>query len=283
MIIAGSASIELAKRIADGMGEKLIIPERKTFPDLEAYLRIKEKVKDEVIIVQSTHLPYKNLIELFLLVDLVKRLGAKRVACVVPYVAHARQDKEFNPGEAVSSETIFKILKSLGVDFLVTVDLHLYREEGAFEAFGLKSHNLTASDLLLEYMTKKHGKLIVITPDQGSAAQARKVGGQAMVKSRKDSETVTIEGVPPLKGKKVLLLDDMITTAGTMCKALGLIREAGAVDVFAAATHGVFCEGSLGKVLKQTDSVICADTIPTPLSKVTVAPKVIEVLKKWKS
>lgn len=282
MIVAGSASLGLAKRVADGLGEKLVTPEQKTFPDGEAYLRIEERVEGDVIIVQSTHLPYRNLVELFLLIDLVKRLGAKRIACLVPYLVHARQDKEFDKGEALSAETIFKILKSLGVDYLVTVDLHLHREEGPFTAGGIAAYNVTASDLIVEHMTKKHGPLIVITPDQGSAAQARKVGGQALVKSRKDSETVDIVGVPPLEGKKVLLLDDMITTAGTMCKALELVRKAGAIDVMAGATHGVFCEGSLGRVLKLTDSVVCADTITTPLSKVSVAPKVVEVLKKWK-
>jgi len=283
MIIGGSGSAELAKKVAQELGEKLAKTEYKKFPDGEVYIRLREPVKGEVIIVQGTHHPqYENLAELLFWADLARSEGAEKVTAVVPYLAHARQDKRFEEGELVSSDTIIKLLKAVGVGAVLTVDLHFYRKEGKFDLRGINGYNVAAAGLLADYARKMRPGVLVVTPDAGSVEQAKAVGGKSLEKKRKSSFEVEIAGLPDVEGKDVMILDDMITTGGTMRKAVDNARKAGAKTVIAAATHAAFCAGGYEKVKEGADYLITTDSIPFETGVVSVAPKIAGALKKWK-
>lgn len=285
MIVAGSASRALAERIASALGEKVAAVERKKFPDGEIYVRLLEKkIEEPAIVVQSLHYPQNdNLVELLFILDLLRQKGVKKVACVIPYYAYARQDKAFLEGELKSAETLAKLLKFFGVRFVVTCDLHFNRKEGKFSLFGIPAHNITASALLAAQAKKMlGGDLVVVTPDFGSAEQARAVGGTALKKKRITSYEVEVEGDADVSGKNVLVLDDIITTGGTVTKAIRLLRERGAKKIAVACTHAACVGDALERIRKTADLVIATDTIPSGVSQVSVAEKIAGVLEKWK-
>lgn len=282
MIVGGTGSKGLAGEIAKALGDRLAKVEYKKFPDGEIYVRALEKFKGDVVVVQGTHAPqYENLIELLLLVNMAKENGAGRVTAVVPYFAHARQDKVFEAGEIVAAELVGKLLAAAGADRVVTVDLHFHRKEGEFNLFGVKGYNVTAADVLADYVRTKFPEVMIITPDIGSAEQAKKVGGVSLQKKRKDSYTVEMKGLPEVEGKDVLILDDMVTSGGTMRKAIDLVRKAGARKVIAAATHAAFSGDGYEKV-GVADLVVTTDCIPHESSKVSIGPKIAKVLQEWK-
>lgn len=282
MIVGGTGSKELAKAIAKELGQELAKVEFKRFPDGEIYVRALEGMDKEVVVVQGMHAPqYDNLMELLLLVKMAKENGAEKVTAVVPYFAHARQDKVFEDGEIIAAEVVAGMLKGAGVDRILTVDLHFFRKEGKFDLFGIKGYNVTAADVLTGYVREKFPEAVVITPDGGSAEQAKAVGGVSLQKVRKDSYSVEMGGLPDVEGKDVLILDDMITSGGTMRKAIDLVRKAGARKIVAAATHAAFTGGGYEKV-KVADFVVTTDCIPHKTNMVSVGPKIAGVLKSWK-
>lgn len=286
MIVAGSASGELAGRIGAALGEKLAAVEYKKFPDGEIYVRLLEKrIEGPAIVVQSLNYPQNdNLVELLFLLDLLRQRGVKKVACVIPYYAYARQDKAFLEGELRSAETVAKLLGFFGVDFVVTCDLHFNRKEGPFSLFGVPAHNITASKLLVEHAKKALGNdLVVVTPDFGSAEQAKAVGGTSLKKKRITSYEVEVEGEADVSGKNVLVLDDIITTGGTVLKAISLLKQRGARNVAVACTHAACVGDALERIRKTADLVIAADTIPSGVSQVSVAEKIAGVLEGWKA
>jgi len=285
MIVAGSASRALAERIASVLGEKVAAFERKKFPDGEIYVRLLEKKMEEpVIVVQSLHYPQNdNLVELLFILDLLKQKGVKKMACVIPYYAYARQDKTFLEGELKSAETLATLLKFFGVRFVVTCDLHFNRKEGEFGLFGLPAYNITASALLVAQAKKMLGEgLVVVTPDFGSEEQAKAVGGTSLRKKRINSHEVEVWGNASVSGKNVLVLDDIITTGGTIMKAIGLLREGGAKKIAVACTHAACVGGALERIRNAADLVIATDTIPSEVSQVSVAERIAGVLKEWK-
>jgi len=282
MIVGGTGSAGMAEEIAKELGDRLAKAEYKRFPDGEIYVRALEKLDGDVVVVQGTHAPqYENLMELLLLVKMAKENGAEKVTAVVPYFAHARQDRVFEAGEIVAAELVGDLMKVAGVDRILTVDLHFHRKEGKFDLFGIKGYNVTAADVLVDFVKKDYPEVVVITPDVGSSEQAKKVGGVSLSKVRKDSYSVEMEGLPDVKGKDVLILDDMITSGGTMRKAIDLVRKAGASKIIAAATHAAFCGDGYEKV-RVADLIVTTDTIPHETSKVSLGPKIAKVLKEWK-
>lgn len=286
MIVAGSASRQLAERIGAALGEKVAAFEKKNFPDGEIYVRLLEKkVEGPAIVVQSLHHPQNdNLVELLFMLDLLRQKGVKKVACVIPYYAYARQDKAFLEGELKSAETVAKLLGCFGVGFIVTCDLHFNRKEGPFELAGIPAHNITASGLLADYAKKELGTgLVVVTPDFGSAEQANAVGGTSLRKKRITSYEVEMEGDADVSGKAVLILDDIITTGGTVLKAMGLLKQKGAKKMAVACTHAACVGDAVERIRRDADLFFASDTIPSGISKVSVAEKFAGVLKKWQA
>jgi ribose-phosphate pyrophosphokinase len=291
-IIGGSSSHDLAARVARELGTESAKLEIKKFPDGEKYLRVLEDVKGEdVIVIQSINrTPDEFLFEYLLLVDTLKDLGAKRVVSFVPYFAYARQDERFKPGEALSFKTVSKLIESVGTDEIYTIDMHQHRVLTSSDVFKIPSSNLSAMPLLADYVEKAGDlqKPLVIGPD-AEAEQWAKVAAERLhtdydvfEKKRLGSENVQIR---PRKAnardRDVLIVDDIISTGGTIVEALKILFSQGAKRMDVVCTHPLLIGGALAKIYEAgAQNVIGTDTVPSPVSYVSVAPLIAEQIKK---
>ncbi len=249
--------------------------ETKTFPDGDRYVRIPSlnSCTGEVTILHRLY-PNQNeaIIEALLIISALKEKGAT-VTLIAPYLPYARQDKAFLEGELKSAQLICKLLANAGCTKLITFDCHFLKKEGTHECNGLVIENRSFGRNLIEHVKKISGKTpIVISPDEG-ASYLTGVQGKSMKKVRgdysKDSshavrEIATMERSFEVKGKDVIIIDDMIASGGTMIRAVKNVRAGGASKVFCTATHGFFLKNSLEELLKIADALVVSDTIPTP-------------------
>jgi ribose-phosphate pyrophosphokinase len=286
-VIAGSASELLAGRLAKVLGCTLIKPERRRFPDSETYLRIPEEVKGEhVIVVQSTSSPANdNLIELSLLLSAAKDLGAGRVTAVVPYFGYARQDKRFKPGEAISVRTVCKIIESAGADDMFTVDIH---EDEIIKNFAIPAYNLSAMPLIGRYLAKLNlCAPVVLGADQGSLGRARRAAAEIsatydyLEKTRlTPTEVATKIKHLNVAARDIVIVDDIISTGGTVVEAAKILKKQKARKVYAACTHPVLVGKALRRILAAgVKKVIATDTIEHKTSVISVAPLIAEAIR----
>jgi ribose-phosphate pyrophosphokinase len=291
-IIGGSSSDALAAKVARELGTESAKLDIRKFPDGEKYLRVLEDVKgEEVIVIQSINrTPDEFLVEYLLLVDALKDLGARRIVSFIPYFAYARQDERFNPGEALSFKTVSKLIEQVGTDEIYTIDMHQHRVLKSSEVFGIPSHNLSAMPLLADYVEKKGNlqKPLVIGPD-AEAEQWAKLAAERLhtdydvfEKKRLSSENVQIRPRKAnAKDRDVLIVDDIISTGGTIVEALKILFSQGAKKIDVACTHPLLMGGALEKIYATgAKNVIGTDTVPSPISLVSVAPLIVEQIKK---
>lgn len=285
-VVVGSASQRLAARVAKGLKCGLVRREIRRFPDGEFYIRLTSRVKGErVAVIQSTcHPQNDNLVELLLTLDAVRDLGAKRVTAVVPYLAYARQDKRFRPGEAVSFNTVLKLIRMAGADELVTVDVHEGEKIGGK---GFPVENLTAMPLLGKFLGKMNLKdAVAMGGDQGSEERARAVAAEMgaehdyLEKKRiTPTKVLTKPKKLDVRGRDVVIVDDIISTGGTVVEAAKILRRQGARRVYAACTHGVLACDALGRLRAAgVKKIVATDTIERRESLVSVAPLVARAL-----
>jgi ribose-phosphate pyrophosphokinase len=286
VIIPCSNAKVLGEKIASESRGELAEYETRQFPDGEIYVRIGSDLKGkEVIVVQAGYpRPNEALVELFLVLDACRELGAASVRVVMPYFPYSRQDKQFKEGEALSLKTIALILKELGVGKLITFDAHFRKGYGDYDLFGLDAVNLSAGPLLVGHVKEKYGDLFVISPDLG-ASELVKLSAEGagceyskLSKKRSGDFEVSMEGELEVGGKSVLVLDDIISTGGTMKKAMEMAKHGGAEKVFAAATHGIFSADAMGKLKGVADYLVTTDSIENETSKVSLAGEVVKVL-----
>jgi ribose-phosphate pyrophosphokinase len=286
MVVSGSASPRLAARVAKKRKCRLERPELKRFPDGELYVRFTKEIdREHVIIIQSTRHPQNdNLFELFLMLDAAKNLGAKKVTAVVPYLAYARQDKRFKTGEAVSLQTVFKLIERAGADELITVDIH---EEKSVRDFSAPFKNLTAMPLLGKYLNRLDLRNpAILGGDPGSEERARMVAEQIggdhdyLEKRRITPTRVVIEPKRiAVEGRDVVIVDDIISTGGTVLEATKILKRQGARRIYAACTHAVLAEGALEKLQRVgVRKIIATDTVERRESVVSVAPLIARAL-----
>jgi ribose-phosphate pyrophosphokinase len=283
-VIGGSASTALAERISRELGNAPFgIPFTKRFPDGELYLRVGGRLEgDDVVVVQSTRTD-QDLLELLLLEDAVREAGARRTFVVVPYFAYARQDRRFFPGEPVSARALCRHVE-LDADAVVTVDLHSSQTLGHFSKPAFEASGIPALGRLL----KERPVDLLVSPDKGGIERAKRMAQLldrpwfALEKKRIDSDKVELNlpqhSVPPLAGKHVVLLDDVITTGGTIVEAARLLKKHGAGAVTAACTHGLFLRDAFERIKAVTDEVLSTDTLLNPAEKGSVAPDVAQIL-----
>jgi ribose-phosphate pyrophosphokinase len=297
ILIAGPASQILAVKIAKELGIEVINTENNTFPDGENYLRI--NIEDEtiftdkeVIIVQSTGPSVSGnqnnrLMELFMIIDSVKRMGALKIIVVIPYLAYARQDKIFRPGESKFANVIFRIFNSLGINELYTVDLHAPE---VLDECSCKAINIDSMKLLADYIKSLGAKdIVVVSPDKGaierSKAFARYFGENIpveVIEKERDFKTgeIKMSGSLDLKDKDVVISDDIISTGGTMATAIKLAKASGARKVFAVATHALLLQQAKYRIIKAgADEIIGTDSIDNEVSKVSLAKIIADYLK----
>ena len=291
-IIPGPASLELGEKIARLANMEKIDVSHRTFPDGESYIRLMGNVQDEhAVIVQTTCAPQDTrLMQLGFIASAAKRNGAQKVTAVVPYLAYARQDKTFLQGENISIETISGMLKTAGIDDLITINIH---SENALRFFPFPTKNLSAISLLAEYFVEKgFQKAFALAPDKGAmyiAEQAQKIlGGDAgHLEKRRDRYTgQTIQSVSNLdiKGEVVIIFDDIISTGGTIVGAAKILRDLGAAKIFASCVHPLLIGDAEKRMLDAgVAEIVGTDSVPSNTSQVTLAPMIARELQALES
>lgn len=287
-IIGGPASQSLAQRVSRILKAQIINVGHKMFPDSESYFRIMGDVRDEdVAIIQTTSPPQDTrLIQLLLMIDGVRDLGARSITAVVPYLAYSRQDKRFMSGEVVSVISVLKIIRAIGVDKLITVNVHSPKTlSGTMEI-----DNLSAIPLLAEHM-KKMGldNAFSLAPDIGAMDIVRESasvlgGGFGWLEKVRDRVTgkITIkERAFDVKGKDAIVFDDMISTGGTTSSAVGILKKQGARRVYAACVHPLMVGNAKNRITNSgADGIVGTDTVPGPYAIVSVASIIAEALEQ---
>jgi ribose-phosphate pyrophosphokinase len=281
IVIGGSSSRDLAKETASIIGCPYIQAASMRFPDGECYVRIdSESLDDDVIIIQNTY-PDPCMIEMFLLQNAVRNMGARSITLVIPYFGYARQDRIFKPGEAESAKVMCKHL-NLNCDRVFTIDIH---KEATLDHFTCPHKDLKAASAIADYFNKKNIDL-VLSPDIGAAGRAKDVGQRLGVqydhleKTRLSGFDVRIApATMDCRGKNILIVDDMISTGSTIIAAKQALVEAGAITVSVACTHGVFVNNALEKLRGNSlDVVMCCNTLENNASLISVAPMLAKSL-----
>jgi ribose-phosphate pyrophosphokinase len=283
-VIGGTASTALAERISRELGNAPFgIPFTKRFPDDELYVRVGGRLEGEdVVLVQSTRTD-ADFLELILLEDAVREAGARRVLVVVPYFGYGRQDRRFFPGEPVSARALCRHVE-LDADAVVTVDLHSSLTQftkPAFEASGIPA---------IARLLRERPLDLLVSPDKGGVDRVRRMAQLldkpwfALEKRRIDSEHVELSlpsTLPvPVEGKHTVLIDDVISTGGTIVEAAKLLKKNGAVAVSAACTHGLFLKDAFERIKVVVGDVYSTDTLGNPAEKASVAPDIAQILQR---
>lgn len=288
-IFAGNSIPEVAEQIATRLGLPMGKSEVKTFSDGEISVSIKESVRgSDVFIVQSTCSPVNdNLMEVLIMLDAFKRASAGRVTAVIPYFGYARQDRKAKARDPISAKLVADLLTAAGADRVLTMDLHAPQIQGFFN---IPVDNLLGVPILApffcDYFKDNHEDFVVVSPDLGSVTRARNFAAKfdaplAIVDKRRQkanvSEVMNIIG--DVRGKRVILVDDMIDTAGTLCNsAKAIVEIGGAKEVYACATHGVLSGPAIERIQESPiKELILLDTIKIPEEKMIDKIKLIPV------
>lgn len=268
-IFSGRATLELAEKIALSFGKNLGNVVVTEFSDGEFEPSFEETVRgQDVFLIQSTMPPTENLFELLLMIDAARRASAKSVVAVIPYFGFARQDRKSKPRVPIGAKMIANMLRTTGVDRIMTMDLHADQIQGFFE---VPVDHLYASTIFIPYLQKINtGNLIMAAPDAGGAKRANSYAkkldlGLAMChKQRKvANEVAEMTVIGDVRGKDVILVDDMVDTAGTLTKAANLFMENGAISVRAFCTHAVLSGPALERIENsQLTELVVTDSIP---------------------
>ncbi|MDG6903137.1 MAG: ribose-phosphate pyrophosphokinase [Nitrososphaerota archaeon] len=280
LVLAGPASEELGKSVAEKLGLPMLNAEFRVFPDGESKFTLNDKVSGRsILLVQSTYQPVdQHLFQLFLASHHLSEEGAK-VTAVVPYLAYARQDKEFRPGEGVTLGIVAHLMRSAGVRRLVTVDIH--SAEG-LALFSFPTYSVSAIPSLVAHAREKLGLRdpVVISPDFGGSkrteAFAQLYGAPFLklskTRDRTSGEVTIKESTLEVKDKDVVIVDDIISTGGTVKAAAESVMNQGARRAIALCTHGLFVGGAIDALEKASvKAVVCTNTVPGKYGVVDVS------------
>ena len=296
-IIAGNSNMELAQKIADYIGVNVANCQVTTFSDGEISVNINETVRGcDVFVVQSTNNTVnENLMELLIMIDALRRASAGRITAVIPYYGYARQDRKAKARDPITAKLVANLITAAGADRVLTMDLHAAQIQGYFD---IPLDHLLGGSLLANYFNKKNIEdLVVVSPDLGSVTRSRKFANQldgevplAIIDKRRPKANVceVMNLIGDVNGKNVIMLDDMIDTAGTITNAANALKEFGAKDIYACCTHAVLSGPAIERIENSAISeLIVLDTIRLPKEKeidkikvLTVAEMFGEAIKK---
>jgi ribose-phosphate pyrophosphokinase len=293
-IVTGNSNRPLAEKIAALLGEKLTDCVVTRFSDGEVFVQINDNIRGaDVFIIQPTNAPAENIMELLMLIDASRRASAMRITAVIPYYGYARQDRKDRPRVAITAKLMANLITTVGADRIITMDLHASQIQGFFD---LPHDHLYSSPLFSAYFRKMNlENLCVVSPDVGSIKLARITANVldaelAIVDKRRpranESEVMNLIG--DVKGKNVLIRDDMVDTAGTLCSAAHFVKERGALDIYAACTHGVLSGKAIERINQApiknmifTDSIdLCGRDLPKKFEILSCSELFGEAIKR---
>ena len=268
-IFAGRSNPALARAIAQAYGQELGKVEIKNFSDGEIYVHYEESIRGgDVFLIQSTHPTADNWMELLLLIDAAKRASAERITAVIPYFGYARQERKDQPRVSIAAKLMANMLTTAGVNRVLTMDLHAAQIQGFFD---VPVDHLYGSAVFIEYFRSMElENLVVVAPDVGGIKMARAYSKRlkadlALIDKRRPQQNVAevMHIIGEVEGKNVILIDDMIDTAGTLTSAASALRKAGALRIMAAGTHPLLSGPAYDRIeSSEIESLIVTDTIP---------------------
>ena len=269
-IISGNSNIELAKGIASFLNINLVDADIREFSDGESYIKINENIRGmDIFVVQSTCSPgSKNLMELLIIIDALKRASARRITAVIPYFGYARQDRKVQPRVPITAKLVADIITTAGADRVITMDLHAGQIQGFFN---IPVDNLFSTGVMVEYIRELSlSNLVMVSPDAGGVERTRayaKVLGATLsiIDKRRDApnKAEVMHIIGEVKDKDTVIVDDMVDTAGTLTKAAAALKNNGARKVYACCTHPVLSGDAIEKITSSAiEKLIVTNTIP---------------------
>ena len=293
-ILTGRANPQLARKITDCLGVKLVDTTVKAFPDAETFVKINENVRGrDVFIIQPTCPPAnENLMELLIMIDAAKRASAARITAVIPFYGYARQDRKDQPRVSITAKLVANLLTSAGANRVLTIDLHAQQIQGFFD---IPVDHLYSAPVISRYLVQqKVNNLVVVSPDVGGLkmayAYSNLLGAElAIVAKRRVSptETEALNVIGDVEGKNILIVDDITETAGTLTSAAAFLKKRGALEIHAAVSHAVLNELAIGRLKKSpikqlvtTDSVPQSQTKKFNVKVLTISNLLAEAIKR---
>jgi ribose-phosphate pyrophosphokinase len=296
-ILTCNSNRPLAEAIAAYLGLALTKASVRRFSDMEVFVEIQENVRGEdVFVIQPTSYPANDhLMELLVALDALKRGSARRVTAVLPYYGYARQDRKSGPRTPISAKLVANMITAAGADRVLTLDLHAGQIQGFFD---IPTDNLYAEPVLVKDIREHHAgaDLVIVSPDVGGVFRARQIARRldadlAIVDKRREragvSEVMNIIG--DVVGRRCILVDDIVDSAGTLCNAAEALVDSGASGVYAYVTHGVLSGGAVARVtaspiemLVITDSIVATEAVRAAhnIRQVTIAPLLAEAIRR---
>ncbi len=286
LIIGCSNSRILAKNIAKILKVEYSELTVKKFPDSELYIKFETEIKNkELVFIQTLHPSNEAILELILAAHTAKELEAKKIILVTPYLAYIRQDKRFNPGEAVSSKIVGKLLEIF--DKVITIDPHLHRFKSLKEVFHTQTLKLTSNGLIEEFIAKKFKNPIIIGPDEESYQWAREtalaIGAHAAIfKKKRFSSTkvrVILKSPIDVKNKDIIIIDDIISTGHTILEAIKNLKIHKPKSITVIGIHGIFADKKIYQEIKKYSTIYTTNTIENPHAKIDISNLIANSLK----
>ncbi len=297
-VLAGNSNRPLAEAIAAYLNLPLTKASVRRFSDQEVFVEIQENVRgQDVFVIQSTSYPTNdNLMELLVCIDALRRASAKRITAVIPYFGYARQDRKPGPRTPISAKLVANLITTAGANRVLTLDLHAGQIQGFFD---IPTDNLFAAPVFVQDIKEQYPageRLMVVSPDVGGVVRARAIAKRidadlAIVDKRRErageSEVMNIIG--DVTGRRCILVDDIVDSAGTLCNAAAALRAKGAVSVSAYVSHGVLSGGAVARVsASQLESLVISDSIMATeavrlcrnIRRVSIAPLIAEAMRR---
>jgi ribose-phosphate pyrophosphokinase len=266
-IFSGSSNRPLAEKIAEKLGKSLGAVELKRFSDGEIWVKYGENIRgSDVFIIQPTNPPSENLLELLIMVDAAKRASAKRITAVIPYFGYSRQDRKDQPRVSITAKLIANLITVAGADRVMTMDLHAAQIQGFFD---IPFDHLYASPMFIGLMENIKENLVVVSPDVGGIKIARSYAKRlhadlVVIDKRRPKQNLAevVHIIGSVENKDVLLVDDLIDTAGTFVGAIEALKKNGALNIYGAITHPLFSGSALERINKsELKQLFVSDTI----------------------
>jgi ribose-phosphate pyrophosphokinase len=268
-VFSGRSNRPLAEKIAAEIGVSLGRCDIKTFSDGEIWVKYSDNIRgSDVFVVQSTHPPAEHLLELLIMIDAAKRASARKVAAVIPYFGYARQDRKDQPRVSITAKLVANLITGAGADRVITMDLHAPQIQGFFDI--PVDHLYSSAVLVRHFQRKKVPNLAVASPDVGgikmARAYAKRLEADLIVIDKRrprQNEAEVMNIIGDVREKTILIVDDLVDTAGTLCNAVTALKRAGAREVYAACTHPVFSGNALQRIDdSEIEKILVTDSIP---------------------